>query len=120
MPDPVCNYDNSEKMSSKQLEFAWLASIFWEPEVCRSLGLLGLDASMFKNGSYFDWGLRLLRSKFTNWQNIPEDIFEELRKSHLLAPLSSTFDDFVFMPSFYRVYAREIENRCDHRWESSW
>jgi len=114
------HFDDLKRMSNYQLEFAWLGSIFLNPEYCREFGLLGLDSSMFREPTYFDLGLLLLHENFINYEELPDEILIQLMNHKLISQIVWADDKMHLRPFLYKQYANEIENRIQKRPHAEW
>ena len=110
-------YDQPKKMSDDQLEHAWFGSIWENPGHVRRHGVYGLDRSMFKNKTIFDWGLEVLRDPNFSGRNPTEKILREMMEIGFVSKLEKAADDGLFNPGYYKFYCEEIEKRNE---DPSW
>lgn len=107
-------YDQPRKMSQKQLELAWLASIWEEPEHCRKTGLSGLDSTMFEHKLLFEIGLEILRDQNHLCRaDTSADLILKMAPLGLISRIEKAFEIGSFLPAFYKVYCDEIERRAE-------
>lgn len=118
IPASLAHYDEYSKMSQEQLELAWLGCIFTNPEFSQSIGLSGIDRSMFINTNYFDWGLELLKSGAIN--KFSDETLIAMMRLGLISKINKFQDDMFFMPAYFRFYNTEIEKRSDTGADASW
>lgn len=110
-------YDHPENMSQKQLELAWIASIYFRPGFAKQIGLRGIDQSMFENKNIFEIGLEMLRCEdFVEkdeglFPMPPPHILEKLMKLKLVSAIEGGFNEMYFLPALYEKYCEELEAR---------
>ncbi len=116
-----------QRLTQTELELAWLGSIFFEAEYCRSLdpdhtGTLGLRREMFTEKEVFTAGKQILGHgpfagfrEYGSVKELSDELLAQLLETGLFAALLEADRQNLFMASFFEKYAREIEARYELR-----
>lgn len=108
------NFDQPQLMSQKQLEIAWLGSIFCEPFESRKYGICGLDQNMFEDQELFLIGLEMIRDENFIEGYLPNDsVIQKMMNKKLHSLILLADNKGYFLPCYYRIYSKEIESRFE-------
>lgn len=119
--DVLRHYDEPKLMGKNQLELAWFFSIWENPNHARKTMLNGLDGSMFEDKWVFDTGLNLLRDKNFSGDVVDDDeLLTDLMNRKMTSTFSLWSNEGYFIPAFYKIYCKEIEERSRVAPTPSW